>query len=98
MSVRAPQKLNTVEILVAYRMSFSTKMELALGVVNIPPFIELNLELIIANNIATEGIGFNSDDNAVTVIDKNHHQELTQRSKQQLARDLIVVVAQRLKA
>lgn len=55
-----------------------------------------NLDLIIANNIAATGIGFNSDDNAVTVIDKTQQQELTQRSKQQLARDLIAIIAQKI--
>lgn len=55
-----------------------------------------NLDLIIANNIAATGIGFNSDDNAVTVIDKVQQQELTQRSKQQLARDLIAIIAQKI--
>ena len=57
-----------------------------------------NLDLIIANNIATEGIGFDSDDNAVTLIDHNGEQALTQRSKQQLARDLISLLADRLPA
>lgn len=55
-----------------------------------------NLDLIIANNIADIGIGFNSDDNAVTLIDKAQQQELTQRSKQQLARDLIAIIAQKI--
>lgn len=55
-----------------------------------------NLDLIIANNIAATGIGFNSDDNAVTVIDRMQQQELTQRSKQQLARDLIAIIAQKI--
>lgn len=55
-----------------------------------------NLDLMIANNIAATGIGFNSDDNAVTVIDKTQQQELTQRSKQQLARDLIAIIAQKI--
>lgn len=55
-----------------------------------------NLDLIIANNITATGIGFNSDDNAVTVIDKTQQQELTQRSKQQLARDLIDIIAQKI--
>ncbi|HOY21828.1 MAG TPA: bifunctional phosphopantothenoylcysteine decarboxylase/phosphopantothenate--cysteine ligase CoaBC [Cellvibrio sp.] len=55
-----------------------------------------NLDLIIANNIAATGIGFNSDDNAVTVIDKAQQQELTRRSKQQLARDLIAIIAQKI--
>lgn len=57
-----------------------------------------NLDLIVANNIATEGIGFDSDDNAVTLIDLDSEQELTQRSKQQLARDLIALLAERLPA
>lgn len=57
-----------------------------------------NLDLIIANNIAIEGIGFDSDDNAVTLIDHNGEQVLTQRSKQQLARDLIALLADRLPA
>lgn len=57
-----------------------------------------NLDLVVANNIATEGIGFDSDDNAVTLIDLNSEQELTQRSKQQLARDLIALLAERLPA
>lgn len=58
--------------------------------------VRKKLDLIIANNIAVTGIGFNADDNAVTVIDKEHQQELTQRSKQQLARELIALIAQKL--
>jgi phosphopantothenoylcysteine decarboxylase/phosphopantothenate--cysteine ligase len=54
-----------------------------------------NLDLIIANNIAEAGIGFNADDNAVTLIDKTQQQVLTQRNKQQLARDLIAIIAQK---
>lgn len=54
------------------------------------------LDLIIANNIAETGIGFNADDNAVTLIDKTQQQTLTQRSKQQLARDLIAIIAQKI--
>jgi phosphopantothenoylcysteine decarboxylase/phosphopantothenate--cysteine ligase len=55
--------------------------------------INKNLDWVIANNIAESGIGFNSDDNAVTLIDHNSEQRLTQRSKQQLARDLIAHLA-----
>ncbi len=55
-----------------------------------------NLDLVIANNIADAGIGFNADENAVTVIDKEYQQVLTQRSKQQLARDLIALIAQKI--
>lgn len=55
------------------------------------------LDLVIANNICAPGIGFNSDDNAVTLIDAQGEQELSQRSKQQLARELIALLAAKLK-
>lgn len=55
-----------------------------------------NLDLVIANNIAESNIGFNSDDNAVTLIDKFSTTEISQRSKQQLARELIACFAQKL--
>jgi phosphopantothenoylcysteine decarboxylase / phosphopantothenate---cysteine ligase len=55
-----------------------------------------NLDLVVANNISVTGIGFNSDDNAVTLIDKVQQQEIAQRSKQQLARDLIAVFAKKM--
>jgi phosphopantothenoylcysteine decarboxylase/phosphopantothenate--cysteine ligase len=51
------------------------------------------LDLVIANNISDSQIGFNSDDNAVTLIDQSTTQELSQRSKQQLARELIALLA-----
>src|SRR5690554_538234 len=54
-----------------------------------------NLDLIIANDIAREGIGFNSDDNAVTVIGADTEIRLDQRSKNQLARELIALVAEK---
>ena len=55
-----------------------------------------NLDMIIANNIANTHIGFNSDDNAVTLIDHHEKIELSQRSKQQLARDLIAIISQKI--
>lgn len=57
-----------------------------------------NLDLIVANNISDSKIGFNSDDNAVTVMDNNSTIELSQRSKHQLARDLIALFAQKITA
>jgi phosphopantothenoylcysteine decarboxylase/phosphopantothenate--cysteine ligase len=56
-----------------------------------------NLDLIIANDIAREGIGFNSDDNAVTVIGADTEIRLDQRSKNQLARELIALVAEKIR-
>jgi phosphopantothenoylcysteine decarboxylase / phosphopantothenate---cysteine ligase len=58
--------------------------------------VRKNLDLIIANNIVAAGIGFNADDNAVTVIDRAQQQALTQRSKTQLARDLIAIIAHKI--
>lgn len=56
------------------------------------------LDLVIANDITADGIGFNSDDNAVTVISRTNELSLGQRSKQQLARELIAYIAQQLEA
>lgn len=55
-----------------------------------------NLDLVVANNISDSNIGFNSDDNAVTLIEKNATTEINQRSKQQLARELIALFAQKI--
>lgn len=55
-----------------------------------------NLDIVIANNISVAGIGFNADDNAVTLIDKTQQQEISQRSKQQLARELMSVFAKKM--
>ncbi|RYY73836.1 MAG: bifunctional phosphopantothenoylcysteine decarboxylase/phosphopantothenate--cysteine ligase CoaBC [Gammaproteobacteria bacterium] len=60
--------------------------------------IRKNLDLIIANDISINGIGFNADENAVTVIDHEQQQELTQGSKHQLARELISIIAQKINA
>ena len=57
-----------------------------------------NLDLIIANDISAAGIGFNADDNAVTVIDNKQRIEISQRSKQQLARDIVAIIAHNLTA
>lgn len=56
-----------------------------------------NLDLIIANDVSQPGIGFNSDDNAVTLIDRSLSQQaLPHASKQQLARQIITFIATRL--
>lgn len=55
-----------------------------------------NLDLVVANNISDSSIGFNSDDNAVTLIDNNSVTDISQRSKHQLARELIILFAQKI--
>lgn len=47
------------------------------------------LDAIIANDISREGLGFNSDDNAVTLIDAERELSLGPMSKTRLARALI---------
>ena len=56
-----------------------------------------NLDLIIANDVSQPGIGFNSDDNAVTLIDRSlTPQSLPRASKHKLARQIIAVIANHL--
>lgn len=55
-----------------------------------------NLDMIIANDVSDPSIGFNSDDNAVLLIDRHGQHRFSQRSKQQLAADIINEIAARL--
>lgn len=56
------------------------------------------LDLIIANDVSRSDIGFNSDENAVTVISQQDTLELPQASKRQLAGSLIELIAAKYKA
>lgn len=59
--------------------------------------LDKNLDLIIANDVANPSIGFNSEENAVTVIDRQHHgTRFSQASKGQIARQLIAFIAAHL--
>lgn len=53
-----------------------------------------NLDLIAANNVATEGQGFNADNNALTLFWQDGQQELPLCSKQQLAQQLFALTLQ----
>lgn len=55
-----------------------------------------NLDMIVANDVSRSDIGFNSDQNAVTVIWPDGQHQLDQASKSQIARDIITLIAQRL--
>ena len=56
-----------------------------------------NLDLIVANDVANPSIGFNSEENACSVIDRELHATLfAQTSKGKIARQLISFIAQRL--
>ena len=55
------------------------------------------LDLIIANDVSNSDIGFNSDNNEVSLIWDDGEQDLPKCSKQQLGRGLIVEVAARFR-
>lgn len=52
-----------------------------------------NLDLIVANDVSDSRIGFNSDENAATLIWPEGEEALDVRSKHQLARDLVEFIA-----
>lgn len=51
--------------------------------------VRKQLDVVIANDVSQAAIGFNSDDNAVTIVWPDSQEVLDQRSKSQLARDII---------
>ena len=53
-----------------------------------------NLDLIVANDVSNTAIGFNSDDNAITIVDRQQQQtNFSQTSKSKIARQLIDFIA-----
>ena len=52
------------------------------------------LDLIVANDVSQPGIGFNSDENAVTLVSRDAALPLLQTSKRQLASQLIRQIAE----
>ncbi|EAR60044.1 bifunctional phosphopantothenoylcysteine decarboxylase/phosphopantothenate--cysteine ligase CoaBC [Neptuniibacter caesariensis] len=57
-----------------------------------------NLDLIIANDVSRSDIGFNSDENAVTLISASSTESLPQASKRQLANRLIERISAQYKS
>ncbi|UUM30493.1 bifunctional phosphopantothenoylcysteine decarboxylase/phosphopantothenate--cysteine ligase CoaBC [Vibrio japonicus] len=57
-----------------------------------------NLDMICANDVSVEGQGFNSNDNAITVYWKEGKQSLTLASKQQIATQIMAMIAKKLEA
>ncbi|TQV82550.1 bifunctional phosphopantothenoylcysteine decarboxylase/phosphopantothenate--cysteine ligase CoaBC [Exilibacterium tricleocarpae] len=54
------------------------------------------LDLVVANDVSRSDIGFNSDENAVTLVWPQREENLSRRSKHQLARDLVERIARQL--
>ncbi|WP_417660925.1 bifunctional phosphopantothenoylcysteine decarboxylase/phosphopantothenate--cysteine ligase CoaBC [Pseudomonas sp.] len=56
-----------------------------------------NLDLIVANDVANPTIGFNSEENAITIIDRELQQSsFAQTSKGKIARQLVDFIAERM--
>ncbi len=53
------------------------------------------LDMIAANNVAVDGIGFDADENALTVCWRGGARELPRAPKDRLARELISLIAER---
>lgn len=54
------------------------------------------LDMIVANDVSNTAIGFNSENNAVTVLWRNGSRELEQANKATIARELIALIAGQL--
>lgn len=52
-----------------------------------------NLDMIVANDVSDPSIGFNSDDNAVTILWRDGEQALERASKGAIARQIMQVIA-----
>ncbi|GLX78634.1 phosphopantothenoylcysteine decarboxylase [Thalassotalea insulae] len=55
-----------------------------------------NLDLIAANNVATSGQGFNSDNNALTVYSTNNKFDIDLADKSLVAQQLVALIAEQL--
>jgi phosphopantothenoylcysteine decarboxylase/phosphopantothenate--cysteine ligase len=57
--------------------------------------VRKSLDMIVANEVGRPGVGFESDENALSIFWKGGKRELSRALKAQLARDLIEIIAQR---
>jgi phosphopantothenoylcysteine decarboxylase/phosphopantothenate--cysteine ligase len=55
-----------------------------------------NVDMIAANNVSSPEIGFNSDDNQITLITATQVQELPRASKMALAQMIIARIAEEI--
>jgi phosphopantothenoylcysteine decarboxylase/phosphopantothenate--cysteine ligase len=58
--------------------------------------VNKQLDLVVANNVANTDIGFNADDNAITVVYHDGSKVLPMMSKRALSERLVEIIAQRL--
>jgi phosphopantothenoylcysteine decarboxylase/phosphopantothenate--cysteine ligase len=55
------------------------------------------LDMVIANDVSDQTIGFNSDDNAVTIIWRDGEQAVEHASKYTIARNIVQVIARQIR-
>jgi phosphopantothenoylcysteine decarboxylase/phosphopantothenate--cysteine ligase len=55
-----------------------------------------NLDLIVANDISIPGIGFQSDENAVSLLTKDEQQDIAQSPKRLIAAKIIEFIMQKI--
>jgi phosphopantothenoylcysteine decarboxylase/phosphopantothenate--cysteine ligase len=58
--------------------------------------VNKQLDLVVANNVANTDIGFNADDNAITVVYHDGSKVLPMMSKRALSERLVEIIAQSL--
>ncbi len=76
-----------------YTVGFAAETQDVIGYAR-SKLVRKGLDLIIANDVSNPEIGFNSDDNAVTLVSAETEVSLPQMTKRQLARQLIEQIAQ----
>jgi phosphopantothenoylcysteine decarboxylase/phosphopantothenate--cysteine ligase len=53
------------------------------------------LDMIVANDVSNQAIGFNSEDNAVTILWPDGELALEQASKDEIARQIVALIAEK---
>ena len=59
-------------------------------------FKNKGLDLIVANDVSDKSIGFDSDDNAVTLITKSRNLAIEKESKRKIAKRIIKLIAEEI--
>tara|TARA_A100001388_G_C28363978_1_gene309220 strand:- start:124 stop:543 length:420 start_codon:yes stop_codon:yes gene_type:complete len=59
-------------------------------------FKNKGLDLVVANDVSDKSIGFDSDDNAVTLITKRRNLAIEKESKRKIAKKIIKLIAEEI--
>ena len=58
--------------------------------------VEKNLDLIVANDVSDQSIGFDSDENEVTLITKLEKKKIKKTSKKNVSKKIVEFIAQKV--